>query len=48
MKTLAMLYQVRAAAKTRPIITAMSQTGVVEVTDVAKTEVNRRTAQASH
>ena len=41
MNTTTTAYQIRAAAKTRPIISTMSQMGVAAVTDVAKTEVNK-------
>ena len=43
-KTLTMLYQIRAVAKTRPIIRIISQAGVADVTAVAKTEINTPTA----
>ena len=43
-KTLTMLYQIRALAKIRPIIRVISQAGVADVTAVAKTEINKTTA----
>jgi uncharacterized ferredoxin-like protein len=43
-KTLTMLYQIKAVAKIRPIIRVISQAGVADVTAVAKTEINKTTA----
>ena len=43
-KTLTVLYQIKAVAKIRPIIRVISQAGVADVTAVAKTEINKTTA----